>query len=64
MDSLGPLRTAVEDLFRNSVLFVVLNTDNRAVSIRASRAAAVPMCLSRNYTRGVWTFIDKVLSTV
>ena len=53
MDSLDPLRTAVEDLFRNSVLFVVLNTDNRAVSIRASRADAIPVCPLRDCTRGL-----------
>jgi hypothetical protein len=53
MDSLDPLGTAVEDLFRNSVLFVVLNKASRAVSIKDPKAEAIPMCPSKDCTRGL-----------
>ena len=51
MGSLDPLRTAVEDLFGNPILFVVLNKASGAVSIRAPNAAVILMCLSRDCIR-------------
>ena len=51
LGSLDPLRTAVEDLFGNPILFVVLNKASGAVSIRAPNAAVILMCLSRDCIR-------------
>ena len=53
MDSLDPLRTAVDDLFGNSILFVVLNKASGAVNIRAPNAAVIPMGLSRDCILGL-----------
>ena len=45
MDSPDPLRTAVEDLFRNSGLFVVPNKASQAIGISAPKAEAIPIVL-------------------
>ena len=46
-------QNAVEDLFGNSVLLVFVNKPGLAVGIRAPQAEAIPICLSRNGSRGL-----------